>query len=138
MKARTYLGRPYAEMDCITLIMKIIRNAYGGIPGYRDAGTNDLWRSRTRSGKYRHLTETYEGLENVRAGYLVFKSRDSKDPRFDGTDIHHVGLVTPEGTVIHSSSVSGKVVEEQLSAAKGWTLCARHRYIIPGKENPIK
>ena len=44
-----------------------------------------------------------------------------------GDNIHHVGLVTGEGTVIHSSSAAGKVVETSLDAS--WQLMGVHRYI---------
>ena len=50
---------------------------------------------------------------------LAFKRR--------GTDVHHVGLVTGDGTVIHSSSAKGCVVETALD--KSWHLMAVHRYI---------
>ena len=43
------------------------------------------------------------------------------------TDVHHVGLVTGDGTVIHSSSVAGMVVETALD--ESWHLLAQHRYI---------
>ena len=44
-----------------------------------------------------------------------------------GTDVHHVGLVTGDGTVIHSSSTAGKVVETALNGS--WQLLGVHRYI---------
>ena len=44
-----------------------------------------------------------------------------------GGDVHHVGLATERGTVIHSSSVYGKVVETPLD--ESWQLLAVHRYI---------
>ena len=50
---------------------------------------------------------------------LAFKRR--------AEDIHHVGLVTERGTVIHSSSAAGRVVETALDAS--WHLLAQHRYI---------
>ena len=45
----------------------------------------------------------------------------------DGADVHHVGLVTECGTVIHSSSVKGRVVETALDDT--WRLLAMHRDI---------
>ena len=57
-----------------------------------------------------------------------------------GTDVHHVGIVTGEGTVIHSSSAQGGmgVVETLLARAEGWTHLAVHRYIetSEGGEKP--
>lgn len=117
--ARSLLGTPYSELDCINLIKKIIRTAPGGVPGYTTAGTNTLWRSYESAGKYRDLIWRQEGITGARAGMLAFKR--------SGTDVHHVGLVTGEGTVIHSSSAKGCVVETALNDS--WKLLAIHRYI---------
>lgn len=117
--ARSLIGTPYAELDCINLIKKVIRTAPGGVPGYTTAGTNTLWNSRNASAKYRDLTYTQEGISDARAGMLAFKR--------SGENVHHVGLVTGEGTVIHSSSAKGKVVETGLD--RSWQLMAEHRYI---------
>lgn len=48
-----------------------------------------------------------------------------------GTDVHHAGIVTDVGTVIHSSSTQGGrgVVETLLSSSEGWNLLGIHRYI---------
>ena len=116
---RALLGTPYSQLDCINFIKHIIRTAPGGVPGYTTAGTNTLWRSAEASGKYRDLTWTQEGLAGARAGMLAFKRR--------GDDVHHVGLVTGDGTVLHSSSAKGCVVETALDAS--WQLLAVHRYI---------
>lgn len=42
-------------------------------------------------------------------------------------DVHHGGIVSERGTVIHSSSVRGQVVETALN--ESWQLLAVHRYI---------
>jgi len=117
--ARGFLGTPYAETDCIRLIVRVIRKCPGGDPSYRCEGTNWLWRSTQNSSRYRHLTWRQEGIGGAQAGMLAFKR--------DGDDVHHVGLVTGEGTVIHSSSVHGKVVETPLDGS--WHLLSRHRDI---------
>lgn len=117
--ARALLGTPYGEMDCIGLIVRIIRTGRGGRTGYRTAGTNSLWRSYTMSAKYRDLTWRQEGIAGARAGMLAFKR--------SGDDVHHVGLVTGDGTVIHSSSARGCVVETALD--ESWALLAIHRDI---------
>ena len=117
--ARSLLGTPYSEIDCIGLIVRVIRTSPGGVGAYRTAGTNTLWRSAEASAKYRDLTWRQEGLTGAQAGMLAFKRR--------GTDVHHVGLVTGDGTVIHSSSAAGKVVETKLD--ESWNLLAVHRYI---------
>ena len=117
--ARSLLGTPYSEIDCIGLIVRVIRTSPGGVGAYRTAGTNTLWRSAEASAKYRDLTWRQEGIAGAQAGMLAFKSR--------GTDVHHVGLVTGDGTVIHSSSAAGKVVETKLD--ESWQLLAVHRYI---------
>ena len=117
--ARSLIGTPYKELDCIGLIVRVIRTAPGGVGAYRTAGTNTLWRSAEASAKYRDLTWRQEGISGAQAGMLAFKRR--------GTDVHHVGLVTGEGTVIHSSSAAGRVVETALD--ESWHLLAQHRYI---------
>lgn len=123
--ARSLIGTPYSEIDCIGLIVRVIRTSPGGVGAYRTAGTNTLWKSAEASAKYRDLTWRQEGIAGAQAGMLAFKRR--------GTDVHHVGLVTGEGTVIHSSSAAGKVVETKLDAS--WQLLAVHRY-IEAKELP--
>ena len=117
--ARSLIGTPYAELDCINLIKKVIRTAPGGVTGYTTAGTNTLWNSRNASAKYRDLTWTQEVITGARAGMLAFKR--------SGENVHHVGLVTGDGTVIHSSSAAGKVVETALDGS--WNGLAMHRYI---------
>ena len=89
--ARSLIGTPYAELDCINLIKKVIRDAPGGVKTYTTAGTNALWDSYDMSAKYRDLTWRQEGLDGAQAGMLAFKA--------DGEDVHHVGLVTDGGTV---------------------------------------
>lgn len=117
--ARSLIGTPYSELDCIGLIVRVIRTSPGGVGAYRTAGTNTLWASYEASAKYRDLTWRQDGITGARAGMLAFKRR--------GTDVHHVGLVTGDGTVIHSSSAAGKVVETKLD--ESWNLLAVHRYI---------
>ena len=117
--ARSMIGMPYSRVDCIGLIKWIIRQAPGCVPGYTTAGTNSLWKSYDMSAKYRDLTWRQEGIQGAQAGMLAFKR--------SGEDVHHVGLVTGDGTVIHSSSARGQVVETALDG--GWALLAIHRYI---------
>ena len=124
--ARALIGTPYAELDCINLIKKVIRVAPGGVKGYTTAGTNSLWKSFTMSKKYKDLTWRQEGLNGARAGMLAFKVR--------GDDVHHVGIVTERGTVVHASSVLGYTTETPLDEGDGWMLIAIHRYIDPAKE----
>lgn len=117
--ARILIGTPYSQLDCINLIKKVIRTSPGGVPSYTTAGTNTLWDSANASAKYRDLTWRQESIAGARAGMLSFKR--------SGTDVHHIGLVTGDGTIIHSSSAAGKVVETALD--KSWDLLAIHRYI---------
>lgn len=121
--ARSLIGTPYAVLDCINLIKKVIRTAPGGVTGYTTAGSNSLWKSYEMSAKYRDLTYRQEGIVGAKAGMLAFKR--------DASDVHHVGIVTGDGTVIHSSSTQGGrgVVETPLSSTEGWNLLAIHRYI---------
>ena len=125
-EARLLIGTPYAQLDCINLIKKVIRSAPGGVPGYTTAGTNALWDSFHASPKYRDLTWRQEGIAGARAGMLAFKR--------SGDDVHHVGIVTADGTVIHASSEYGKTVETKLSETDGWDLLAVHRYLKTEKE----
>lgn len=117
--ARSLIDTPYSELDCIGLIVRVIRTSPGGVGAYRTAGTNTLWASYGSSARYKDLTWRQEGIAGAQAGMLAFKRR--------GTDVHHVGLVTGEGTVVHSSSAKGCVVETALDAS--WHLLAVHRYI---------
>lgn len=117
--ARALIGTPYSELDCINLIKRVIRTAPGGVPWYTTAGTNALWASYISSDKYRDIIWRQEGIDGARAGMLAFKKH--------GGDVHHVGLVTERGTVIHSSSAAGRVVETALDSS--WHLLAQHRYI---------
>ena len=117
--ARALMGTPYKEMDCIALIRAVIKKSPGGEKNYRCEGTNWLWRSIGNSGKYKHLTWRQDGTGGARAGMLAFKR--------SGENVHHVGLVTECGTVIHSSSAAGFVVETVLDDT--WHLLGIHRYI---------
>ena len=117
--ARALIGTPYSEIDCINLIKRVIRTAPGGVPWYTTAGTNALWASYIASDKDRDIIWRHEGITGARAGELAFKRH--------GGDVHHVSIVTERGTVIHSSSVQGKVVETPLD--ESWHLLAQHRYI---------
>lgn len=121
--ARSLIGTPYSELDCINLIKKVIRTAPGGVLGYTTAGTNALWKSFRSASKYRDLLKQQDSIENPAAGMIAFKA--------DGEDFHHAGIVTDVGTVIHSSSTQGGrgVVETPLTTREGWTHLAIHRYI---------
>ena len=127
--ARLLIGTPYAELDCINMIKKVIRTAPGGVKNYTTAGTNALWRSYDSAPKYKDLTERHVGLSGVPAGAIVFKA--------DGLDFHHAGIATDVGTVIHSSSTQGGrgVVETPLTAAEGWNCWGVHRYIETKQED---
>lgn len=128
--ARSLIGTPYSELDCINLIKKVIRTAPGGVAGYTTAGTNTMWESYGASAKYRDLTWRQEGISGACAGMLAFKR--------SGSDVHHVGIVTGEGTIIHSSSTQGGrgVVETPLSVSEGWNLLGIHRYIETAQNAP--
>lgn len=133
--ARSLLGTPYDELDCINLIKKVIRTAPGGLKNYTDAGTDELWSSYQSSGKYKHLIWRQDGIQNAKPGMLAFKGRAS-DARGDGQP-HHVGIVAVKSgqlTVIHASSANRQVVETPLEGPYGWTLLAVHRYIEIGEE----
>lgn len=119
--ARALIGTPYAQLDCINLVKKVIRTAPGGVSGYTTAGTNALWDSYEMSAKYRDLTWRQESISGAKAGMLAFKRQ--------GDDVHHVGIVTGEGTVIHSSSTRGGVGVIETALDGSWHLLAVHRHI---------
>ena len=125
--ARALKGTSYEVIDCINLIKKIIRTAPGGVSGYTTAGTNALWNSDANSAKYRDLTWKQEGIHGAKPGMLAFMGVHTGDT-------NHVGIVTEQGTVVHSSKSSGKVVETLLDGSAGWNGLGRHRYIEVAEE----
>ena len=124
--ARSMLGTPYSQLDCINFIKKIIREAPGGDPSYTDAHVPALWASYEASGKYKHLVWRQESLIGPVAGMLAFKGK----PIGRDHQPSHVGLVTGPNTVIHSSSALGQVVETELN--NQWTLLGQSRFITVG------
>ena len=120
--ARGLIGTSYETLDCINLIKKIIRTGAGGDKHYTTAGTNALWDSDGKSGKYRDLTWKQAGISGARPGMLAFMGVGTGD-------VSHTGLVTERGTVIHSSKSRGGVVETELSAKAGWNGLGVHRMI---------
>lgn len=120
--ARALIGTPYSELDCINLIKKVIRTAPGGDKDYTTAGTNALWNSDSKSGKYRDLTWKQEGISGAKPGMLAFMGVGTGD-------VNHTGLVTENGTVIHSSKSRGGVVETELTEKRGWNGLGKHRMI---------
>lgn len=127
--ARSLIGTPYSELDCINLIKKVIRSAPGGVKNYTTAGTNSLWNSYEMSAKYKDLTWRREGIFGAKAGDIAFKA--------NGADYHHAGIVTEARTVVHASSVYGETVETPLTAKEGWTHLAVHRYIDTEEERTM-
>ena len=120
--ARALIGTPYSELDCINLIKKVIRTAPGGDKRYTTAGTNALWDSDSKSGKYRDLTWKQAGISGAKPGMLAFMGVGTGD-------VSHTGLVTERGTVIHSSKSRGGVVETALTGKNGWNGLGAHRMI---------
>ena len=94
--AREMIGTAYSELDCINLIKKVIRTAPGGDKRYTTAGTNELWNSFDSVPKYRHLIWRQSGISGAKPGMLAFMGVGT-------SDVSHTGLVTEQGTVIHSS-----------------------------------
>ena len=124
--ARGLIGTPYGELDCINLIKKVIRVSSGGDKSYTTAGTNDLWNSDAKSGKYRDLTEKQEGMSGAKPGMLAFMGVGTGD-------VNHVGLVTERGTVLHASKSRGCAVETELTVKAGWNGLGTHRMIAVGE-----
>lgn len=120
--ARGWIGTDYGTMDCINLIKKVIRTCAGGDRRYTTAGTNTLWDSDGKHGRYRDLTWKQAGISGAKPGMLAFMGVGMGD-------VNHVGLVTERGTVIHSSKSRGGVVETALAAKAGWNGLGIHRMI---------
>ena len=123
--ARALLGTSYEELDCINLIKKVIRTSAGGDSKYTTAGTNALWDSFDSSPKYRDLTWRQESVDGAKPGMLIFMGVGTGD-------VNHVGLVTDEGTVLHSSMSRGGVVETALTEKSAWNGLGVHRMIEVG------
>ena len=133
--ARSLLGTPYSTLDCINLVKKVIRTAPGGDPKFTCAHVPALWASGDDnvSAKYHYLTRRWENIACPQLGLLAFKG---KPLGFDHQP-SHIGIVAKKGsqwTVIHSSSVYGKVVETPLTTKEGWRLLAEIKFIKPGEE----
>ena len=120
--ARGLIGTAYSELDCINLVKKVIRTAPGGDKRYTTAGTNELWNSFDSVPKYRHLIWRQSGISGAKPGMLAFMGVGT-------SDVSHTGLVTEQGTVIHSSKSRGGVVETALSEKNGWNGLGVHRMI---------
>ena len=120
--ARGLIGTAYSELDCINFIKKVIRTAPGGDKRYTTAGTNALWDSDSKRGKYRDLTWKQAGISGAKPGMLAFMGVGTGD-------VSHTGLVTEQGTVIHSSKSRGGVVETALTEKAGWNGLGVHRMI---------
>lgn len=121
--ARGLIGTDYGTMDCINLIKKVIRTGAGGDRHYTTAGTNALWDSDGKRGRYRDLTWKQAGISGAKPGMLAFMGVGTGD-------VSHTGLVTEQGTVIHSSKSRGGVVETALTAKAGWNGLGIHRMIV--------
>ena len=120
--ARGLIGTSYETLDCINLIKKVIRTCAGGDKRYTTAGTNELWNSFDSVPKYRHLIWRQSGISGAKPGMLAFMGVGT-------SDVSHTGLVTEQGTVIHSSKSRGGVVETELTAKAGWNGLGVHRMI---------
>ena len=120
--ARRLIGTSYETLDCINLIKKVIRTCAGGDKRYTTAGTNALWDSDSKSGRYRDLTWKQAGISGAKPGMLAFMGVGTGD-------VSHTGLVTERGTVIHSSKSRGCVVETELTEKRGWNGLGVHRMI---------
>lgn len=126
--ARGLIGTSYETLDCINLIKRVIRTGAGGDRRYTTAGTNALWDSDSKCGKYRDLTWKQTGISGAKPGMLAFMGVGTGD-------VSHAGLVTERGTVIHSSKSRGGVVETALTEKAGWNGLGKHRMIAVGESD---
>ena len=124
--ARGLIGTSYKTLDCINLIKRVIRTGAGGDRRYTTAGTNALWDSDSKCGRYRDLTWKQTGISGAKPGMLAFMGVGTGD-------VSHTGLVTERGTVIHSSKSRGGVVETALTEKAGWNGLGVHRMIAVGE-----
>ena len=126
--ARGLIGTSYETLDCINLIKLVIRTGAGGDRRYTTAGTNALWDSDSKCGRYRDLTWKQAGISGAKPGMLAFMGVGTGD-------VSHTGLVTERGTVIHSSKSRGGVVETALTEKAGWNGLGKHRMIAVGESS---
>ena len=124
--ARGLIGTSYKTLDCINLIKRVIRTGAGGDRRYTTAGTNALWDSDSKCGRYRDLTWKQTGISGAKPGMLAFMGVGTGD-------VNHAGLVTERGTVIHSSKSRGGVVETALTEKASWNGLGKHRMIAVGE-----
>lgn len=106
-RAKSLIGRPYTEVDCIG----VVRSA----ANIRCQGTNWLWRSYNNSGKYRYLNirmERAPTMQEARDGMLVFRIRWDQIPDgyTDKPNCYHVGIICG-GSVIQSNPKPGVYME---------------------------
>lgn len=137
--AKAQMGTPYAQMDCIGLVVQAIRQAegaHGESLTYRCGGTNELWRSLSASGKYRYITrrvtlESAKSLGLLRPGALVVIWEAGHSDKYgdDEGDCSHIGMFVGDADceVVHASKSRGCVVASTLE--NGWTHVLIHRLL---------
>ena len=119
--ARGLIGTPYSELDCINLIKKVIRTSTGGEKSYTTAGTNDLWNSDSKSGKYRDLTAKQEGVAGAKPGMLAFMGVGTGDVNHVGHRMIAVGETSGDAD---DQSADGKQTEDN-AEGEIVTVCAQ-------------
>lgn len=113
--ATRLIGTPYSTIDCIGVVRISA--------GINCQGTNWLWRSINNSPKYRYLIERHDTplpKTDCINGILVFRINWSQPPKGykDTPNCYHVGIITAEKTVIHSTEKLG--VHEEIYDEKSW------------------
>lgn len=142
--AKSLIGRPYSEIDCIKLVVLAIRNgegANGESLKYQCGGTNELWRSIDARGKYRYVTNRVE-LSEAKAmgllapGALLTIWEPGYNAKYGDTegDCSHIGIYVGDDDceVVHSSATRGCVAASTLK--NGWTHVLLHRLIDTGRD----
>lgn len=137
--AKTQIGRPYSEIDCIKLVVLSIRNgagAGGESKDYRCGGCNELWRSLNASGKYRYVTkrlelETAKSLGLLIPGALLVIWEPGYNQKYNDHEgnCDHIGIYVGDEDceVIHSSATRKCVAATTIQ--NGWTHVLIHRLI---------
>lgn len=136
---KAQIGTSYDVMDCIKLIVNGIRKAEGADGEsltYTCGGTNELWRSINKSGKYQYVTEIVTIDEAKKRGMLVpgrlmviWEAGHNDKYNDELGDCSHIGLYVGDADceAVHSSYTRGQVASTTVK--NGFTHVLTHRLI---------
>lgn len=136
---KAQIGTSYKIMDCIKLIVNGIRKADGADGeslSYTCGGTNELWRSINKSGKYRYVTEivTIDEAKNrgmLVPGRLMVIWEPGHNAKYNDElgDCSHIGVYVGDADceAVHSSATRGQVATTTVK--NGYTHVLSHRLV---------